>query len=270
MLWKVLKDSNPEVLCFYEPCHPKISDLLQAHPIGAVNELHEDVLFDEYHQAFENPVPAFQDGLSRTKVYPDSFEQIRERISKFVNTDKDIILQTNRWHFHLMEIHAKYGCSLMHTLRNPFHVWDSVQRGIREQGRLLYELRRIAMNRSLGDFFGSNSIYLTAQKVHPHPEPLLATSFERFIAGWVISNYYAVNAVRSAGGTILTYESILASAGNVLDALSSDKLQWHRHASIRRKEVKFLEPEERAQLAAICKRFKIDDLFHALLEMIGE
>lgn len=270
MLWRVLKDSNPEVLCFYEPCHPKLSDLIKKHPPGIVNDLHQDVLFDEYYRAFKDPVSTFRDALSRTEVYPNSMGEIRERVSKFVDTEKDFILQTNRWHFDLGNIHSEYGCSLLHVLRNPFRVWDSVQRGIRKQGKAGYQLRRFMMNRSLGDFFGSNSIYLTAKKVHPHSEPLFTTSFQRFIAGWVISNFYAVNAVRQAGGTALTYESILASGGDVLDTLSINNVRLHQHASIRRMETKFLETKEQAEISGICRRFGIEDQFNAIIALIDE
>ncbi len=270
MLWKIVKDSNPDMLCFYEPCHPSLSDLICEHPEGHVNDLHGYVLFDEYHHAFDMSEGVFNDALSQTKIYPDTYDQISERVSRFTCLDQACVLQSNRWHYFLEELHSEYDCALMHVLRNPFKVWDSIQRGIRQQGEFSYQIRRLLRNRSLGEFFGSDAIYQKSMKVHSLQPPLFLSSFERFIVGWILSNDIAVKAVLAHSGTVLTYESILSSGGDVLDALDLAGVRFDQHAFVRRQAVTFLDSTEYNKIASICTRFGMEDVMEDLLKSIGE
>lgn len=268
MLWQIVKDSNPGVFCFYEPCHPDLGDLIRQHPMGTTNDLHEQVLFDEYYRAFGSDDRSFDDPLSKSEVYPNTFDEVDARVAAFLHVDKPYVLQTNRWHYFLNELHHAHGCGLMHVLRNPFRVWDSIQSGVRDQGEFRYQFRRVLRNRTLGLFFGSDRIYEVARGRHSHPTPVFSTSLERFLVAWVLSNQAAVEATLSVGGTVLTYESILSSGGEVLDTLQIAGLSFSKYGSVRHKSVVFLTVPERQQIERICVRFRVEDKLDDLLKSI--
>lgn len=267
ILWEVVKRSNPDMVCFYEPCHPDLLPLLKEHPKGRVNPLHGMVVFDEYHDNFSD-LTIFDDSLSRTKVLPESIEPVMERIARFELLGKPYILQANRWHLHLGELSRHYACPVLQLVRNPYRVWDSIQRGIRNQGKLSYQIRRFLVNRSLGDFFGSNRIYEICSRHAAIKPPRFSTSFERFIVGWLLSNDRAVQSALRTGGEILLYEDLCRSGGKVLKDLNLGGVRFDASGIIRQKASVFLNDSELRKLRSIARKYGVSGKLDRLLECL--
>lgn len=267
VLWKLVKQSNPDIVCFYEPCHPELLPLLNEHPKGRVNPLHGMIVFDEYHESFPD-LTIFDDSLSRTAVLPESIEPIMGRIARFESLGKPYILQANRWHLHLEELSRHYGCPVLQLVRSPYRVWESIQRGIRNQGKLTYQIRRFLINRTLGEFFASNQIYEICSRHAAIKHPRFSTSFERFIVGWLISNYCATQSALKTEGKIVIYEELCHSGGEILKDFDLRGVRFDECGMLHRKASVFLNDSELLKLRSIARKYGVTAELDRLIEVL--
>ena len=127
MIWNLLKRSNPEKNIFYEPLNPYLSYYIRSEAYYDVpNPLHNMYLFQEYSQIGNGFIDQIVDKHpALNHPLPNNKKELYEYLQLFHVLDNSI-LQVNRLHFHLNDIHKKYNAKIIHVIRNPFDVYHSI------------------------------------------------------------------------------------------------------------------------------------------------
>jgi len=221
IIWKIIKDENPDKVVFYEPCHANLFEKINAYEeSGRVKDAwHGMALWDEYLE-YKEILPSLRQWHPNIgKSLPDNMMKLNRYIDIFHTLPHtDVILQTNRWHFVLD--HLPFECSLFHVIRSPLDVFNSMITQYRNQGRF-----KLLKKTGLMDMFafGINQMfdYVTihyGSRIHRKFAFFKKTGnsiFSKFLIVWVLSNWVAISTVLDREGTILTYEKLVSDAASV-------------------------------------------------------
>lgn len=216
LVWRILRESNPELLVFYEPFNRKLPVyLLREGPEGS-SPLHDVPLWREYYEAgIIEEVGLNHPNLN--SVFPETWGDAELYLKIFHNLSQDCVLQTNRAHFFLKSIERTFSARLIQIFRDPLAVYTSIvkhgaihqKKGIIEKmAHLSYRIFR------RGHFFETAPCFMWIRKHFGYPsvwEYKFRITHIRDLLGmfavcWTISNYFALRAVEDC---FLKYEDLL-------------------------------------------------------------
>jgi len=130
LFYKILSRSNKDSIILYEPLHP---NLKKAILIGAGKDIHNENVYrgytklkylEEYlkfHEQLKNQYlkHRFED------IIPIEYKEIKKLVNILNKEDKNIILQTNRFHFILKDF-IERDIPAIHIIRNPIDIYFSM------------------------------------------------------------------------------------------------------------------------------------------------
>jgi len=234
IFWEIINRSNVGVQSFYEPFHPNLEKLIVDSRDGEVNSLHGLNLWDAYCKL--NPT-VLQSVLSlnpnRGKhSFPDDDKAILQYLDLYHSFDFDVVLQPNRLHFKLDLVAETYGSKIIHIVRNPLCVWESVCRisiefakfsKIRKHFGTLNTLRafdqRKIYTHLIDKFELSSSTKYKLCSFRP---------FYVFVFNWVSANYFAIKSIESVNGLVIDFDAFLKNRSIDQDILEYSGLEFDR------------------------------------------
>ncbi len=186
-------------------------------------------------------------------VVPFCIEEVHQLFDLLHNLDAEVILQTNRCHFIMSSLSEMYGCEVAHIVRNFADVWASMitaplrkRSWLRPAYRMLREgpfgewvLTRIFPKvGSVGKLFFIEEDF---QRLSRRYElPACRDYLDKMLIVWAYFNYHAVEQVRSAGGTCISYESLVRDPDRTLKYLSDrTSVRFEKAIRITKREVHF-------------------------------
>jgi len=201
-VWGNLKNSNDEALVFYEPCHPQLIKLSSDSEV--VDELHGMKLWLEYASLQKELLSShpYISGSAygvRLKEYVELFEEYS------LNEGKNLILQSNRWHFELLNF-VRNDYMVIHIIRSPGDVFMSMKKVYERSDNLM--LKKV--NRGLLDYYSDgfwefgflvkylsgiySNQYLNMSRVKSN---LLLNLEEKFVLIWVLINFNVIRMLQN-------------------------------------------------------------------------
>ncbi|MFP4486781.1 MAG: hypothetical protein ACLFOC_07440, partial [Campylobacterales bacterium] len=143
-----------------------------------------------------------------TLYYPN----VENYIRCYDEMSYNVVLQVNRWHFFLENIHNDFGCSLVHIVRHPNSVYQSMVkgRGIKSwifKYRLFYIY---AWHKKLYNYY-QRPRYLSNDTLCIKKLNFFRDTYNLFFISWVLSNYEAIKSIQNTKSYLIVYEDLIAS-----------------------------------------------------------
>jgi hypothetical protein len=249
LMYKILKESNPELLSFYEPLHPQLFD---SKSKKAALLLHGFYPWDSYkHSDFKHIENEYKKYHVRLKngaddIIPFNFKDITPLFDLLHNFKRDVILQPNRLHFVLNHIAVRYNCKYAHIIRNPINTWISqtitplvpdrdkikkkyllIKKILGKWGKKYFLINYLPKNKKVGRFFFIDADYkLIVNKFNLNNNDRL-DYLSKMLIVWTYSNYYAFRQLDKRYGMLVFYEDIVQNPQqqfNILSKFSGIKL----------------------------------------------
>lgn len=231
MIWDILKKSNINKKIFYEPLNPYLMYYIKLEAFShKPNPLHNMLLFQEYIETGPRLIEKIS---SKQPMFNQAFPEDRNKLFEYLDIFQDVdnsILQVNRLHFHLTDIHNLYNAKLIHIIRNPFDVYKSIvvdfyKNHYHSKWKLKYFIQyKLRKKYYLHfDHFDIRTMYEFIQKKYGYGiDSLIAIdddSFKYFLVDWIVCNYYAMRSIEEARGLLLTYEEIIVDSEKALNKI---------------------------------------------------
>lgn len=118
MMWDLVKKSNPEMLCMYEPCHPELFRKIITEDPNKCFELHKMAVWADYHKLERSQIEKLRK-LHHMETIVLEFEKWQSYFDYIGSLSKHVFLQPNRAHFILEDMYRRYSCPIVHLVRNP-------------------------------------------------------------------------------------------------------------------------------------------------------
>ena len=119
IMWWIMRESNPNMLHIYEPLSPDVS-------LDVSGNLHGisigKAIVEEYKRLPK--LEEFRKIREKTNfTLPFDLNQVKGVMDFLHDLDIPVIVQPNNFHFILRDISKKYGCKVIHIIRNPVDTW---------------------------------------------------------------------------------------------------------------------------------------------------
>ena len=215
IIWKILKESNPEQVVFYEPCHESLIELVDKYKESEnkINKLHGMDIWKEYVEYYEffQELKLYHPNINQP--VPISYPNVKEYVYKFDRFSQDCILQTNRWHLFLGELKSDFNIPIIHIIRSPIDVYSSIITKYYESNEFISPWKRFIKN-NLKIIFDKRAfnieswykeIIILYPKITSRYNYVMLTTFEKFFITWILTNYFALKNIDN----ILIYEQLL-------------------------------------------------------------
>jgi len=251
ILWKIMRDSNPDMYVFCEPLHNEL--FLEIHREQSLKECgHGYPTTNEYVEQggeFLKRLRQLHPSIGG-RAYCFKIDDIIRYLKIFDSLDKPVVLQPNRMHFILSDVAKAFDCKVAHVIRHPLDVFLSVMFSSPKLKRVRslfgvnpYELRLFRNPNPyfldeqcnfISRYFGLRPARMSFLYRHLHPKIFY---LKRFILVWTVTNWYAVTEIDASNGLIVRYEDIV-SIENTLQYLASfagikidsSKVKLHRNS----------------------------------------
>ena len=260
-IWKSLKDTLPEYLGLYEPLHPKLAKYIQnARMHHTKDPLHNEFLWDDYLAIdkkkmnvilLKHPNMTFH-GIQSKKKLQDYLDEI--------NTLKqDVFLQPNRMHFFLELPKQRYNAKIVHVIRDPIDVFQSMRSAYYKNTPLwLFPIKQITeiynLQKKNAFQIHQDFHWILNHKKYPHKLSILKKTkmeydlFGKFVFVWVLSNYFAIKSLEKNKGYLLIYEKFTQNP-------KKEFLKLCRFLEIECKTYPKVKSKEKVQDKKLKKRF---------------
>ncbi len=241
MMYKILKGSNSDMSCFYEPLHPNLFNEITKN---IATTLHKFYPWDSYKttnfKLIKEKYKFYHNGLKKTgsDIIPTNFQEIQPLFDLLHNLENDAILQPNRCHFVLKDIVNDYNCKFIHIIRNPINTWLSqtvtppIKNRIRlkkryalatnilgKYGKNYFLTKYLSKNKDVGEYFFGNSNYeLIARKFNRQDNE--KNQLSKMLTVWTYFNYHAFIQADNINGMIVFYEDIVLNPEKWLKKMS--------------------------------------------------
>lgn len=283
VVWRILRDSNRDWRVFYEPCHEGLVNYLHDKDcISQIHPWHKMMLWDEYYR-----VPGLIENIENWHPrigfpLPLNIRTTLEYVGIFHALKENCILQTNRWHFMLGPLATRYGCGIVHIVRNPYDVFRSICRLYRAQGKWWAVLLKRVGTAAIGlRAFRIGVTYEQLRERHFTQLPPLARVpvvknktyvFKVFVVVWVLCNFLALRDVYRKNGSVIVYEKLVSSP-SIYKKLFKEKygldFQYEGILCVRGGDWQFLKCNEIREITAILEEFGVkQDCMDLLLSTI--
>jgi len=233
-IWNNMKVSNENLMAFYEPCHPHLLKL-HLEESGVMNKLHQMELWKEYRNIYMD-VLTTHPYISSSAYGKRVIDYISVFESEAKNMDRDLLLQSNRWHFEL-ENFGTENYHVMHVLRAPDSVFDSMRKEYLNNDNLFVSaVKLLKMNVWNDNFWEFGELFQFVSSVYPTKytsgsfrrlNKFKFTLDEKFVFLWTISNYLAMKQLEKIeNSSLLSYEQ-LHSKRYSEDVFQQFGLKWN-------------------------------------------
>ncbi len=284
IIWKILKKSNPNALVLYEPCHELIVHHLEEYQRKPfVDETHGMDIWEDYTKApgLIDKIRQTHPNLGKGRLLPESADDLLRYVTIFDQLDKDIVLQTNRWSFHLKEITESSGCKTIQVVRNPIDVYRSImgiyfKQGAAPKRAIKNLLKPLFINKAFGlgpmykhtwnKFGGASHGWEPPSKTAINMRP-----FNTFLITWTMANYSALKATQGAGGTFVSYETVMNNPDELKTITNESTGLEFNHVGIltEPKRRLFITDAERCVLVAKAEQLNINEEFNCILKKLA-
>lgn len=225
LVWEVLKKSNQTTRVFYEPFNPNLFIYLESER-NQVNPLHKKLLWDEYRKL------TYLEIQNLRSLHSNFYHEIprdTDKLLKYLNfyntLEGNIILQTNRLHFHYDIIKRNYDIPIIHIIRDPISVFYSIRNTTYSKKNIVNKILKIIN-------FNPFNIQDLADYIYRYyglPKNLNGNKYkellffynikEVFLLTWTISNYLSIKSIEKNSKTeLLIYEKINES--NIIENIN--------------------------------------------------
>jgi len=234
LLYKIIKQSNPEKLIFYEPFHNDLFLYLSNHKIGQIDKVHNIPLWDEYLLQGKEFIDKLREKHPCiNEPFPIDASKVISYLDIFHNLQAQVVLQPNRMHFVLGKIAQYYNVPCAHIIRDPLDTYLDIINTYRQKRNrevvfiadilrkfnLLPLRKAFAMDKGLEfifRYFGKPAKWKDiAFKIRHYNDNLGI-----FVVNWVISNYQAINDLEKYNGLLIRYEKLVECPFEVFGELS--------------------------------------------------
>jgi len=224
IMWWIMRESNPNMLHVYEPLSPDVSLDVPGnlHGVGIgkaiVEEYRRLPKLDEFRKIREKT----------NLTLPFELDQVKGVMDFLHDLDLPVIVQPNNFHFVLKDISRKYGCKVIHIIRNPVDTWIAstcldpatthlltpktmifhklAWVGLRTTPRI--SLSILAMSRINKGYYLEEEFELIRNRFKC--KNLVKDFLDKRLIVWAVCNYMAWRQVRaSKHGMIVYYEDIV-------------------------------------------------------------
>ncbi len=221
IFWKILKESNQNYTVFYEPCHDQLPFLLERYRENKIKDnMHGMLLWEEYLKNKELFEAIKWEHPNVGSVLPLDGEKLCKYVKIYHDIPKNTVLQSNRWHFFLREVKEITGCKLVHIIRNPFDIYNSIQKlHFKDLPSGLVKYYRNSFGFFLrGKAFGIDNMYeiLFQRYGKPvwinnrfHRIRFRLRTFHKFLICWTLSNLAAMQGIGNTNGYLVIYENMI-------------------------------------------------------------
>lgn len=278
-LYKALKSNLKNHVSFYEPLHHRLGLIINTTIEGDIDDVHQQRITDEYHRlSFDAKKKLLLNHPNTTLNGIQGERALLDYISLYNDMKSNVFLQTNRMHFYLDVVREEYDAKVIHIVRHPLDVYNSMKNtSFRDTGfkrfiekffkiRNMYELEK--------DFYwclrhtGKPKGYYHSWKIRFFDSKF---SFKKFVAVWIIANYYAIKTLEEKG-LVCAYEKILENPDKefkrisdylgVSDFQSPDVKKGNCYKFSKKQADKFIKTTKEmgleAELAYITKNLKVN------------
>lgn len=237
-LWQTLKNEIHNHISVYEPLNPDIPwSMRKEAETREFFSLHNQPLWEFFYRNLNwqqqaklliNHPNTGTHGINHEQALINYFDLIESYFP-----DQSIYLQTNRAHFFLDTLINKYNCKLIHIIRNPVYVYQSIINAFYkgEHNNFFKKgIKKVTGKITLGYAFEIDKEFHWIQQKLGYPyffqETILFRlfhhfyNFEKFVTNWVISNYYALKHIENNGGLVLYYEDFLHDKNNTFNTIN--------------------------------------------------
>jgi len=233
VMYKLIKDSNPDKIVFYEPLHDKLFSFLGNHKIGQIDKAHNMCLWDEYFLQGEEFIDTLRERHPCTgQLFSIDSLKVINYLDIFHNLPKDVILQPNRMHFVLGKIAQHYKIPCTHMIRNFLDSYLDIINTYRQKRskevvfiadilrkfNLLPLKKAFAADKGLEfifEYFGKPPKWADIAFKIAHYNDTLGI----YLVNWTITNYVAIKQLEKYGGFLLIYEDLVSNPSKVFDEL---------------------------------------------------
>jgi len=218
-LWRVIRDSS-DYVCFYEPLHPNLEQFVTDKP--SIHMTHGAELWNEYRELNE---------LEKSKLFSlnkviNGGQPASEQAIKYLEFLSElrvkVLLQPNRASLLLHDVlNFSTDAKVIHILRDPFEVWESMCKMAIYRGRYIFIKRYFPFFAFIRGF----ELFKAGRDVDSFRN---VSNFEmilnciRFFGGkhylfrcflriWIQCNYSAIKAVEQQNGIIVSLENLITS-----------------------------------------------------------
>jgi hypothetical protein len=284
IFWKILRDSNPSMSVFYEPCHEQILDNLKKfrqEPFD--DEVQGFKVWDEYMTVagLIEIIGANHPNLGRGNIFPEKADDVIAYANIYDQLDKDCVLQTNRWSFCVEQIGKAYDCRVIHIIRNPFDVYSSMQRVYMGQGSAFKRMIKNVFNPFFaGRAYGITDMYKFAIRKFDQDYGGLDDSsgfavkesaFNMFLIVWTLSNFHAIKGLEAIGETVVVYEKLISDSKRAEELVEGASGVAFKCEGIlkKSKRVQFIDNKEREDLVSQAQKLGIGEQIRYIFSKVA-
>lgn len=219
LIWKVLHDNHKSVV-LYEPLNPDLNVHMSGKDL--TDKLHGLNLWESY-KTFD-----FETRQLLVDKLPTSEERYLSEESDLIgylniidNMPFSTILQTNRAHYSLSDIHKHYDSGIVHIIRHPKDVLVSIEKAsyvsykswLKALYKWLTSHTEVCCDKFfIGKEFESIKYREGLETYYSQSPPLLKRPSRlrrMFSLVWIFSNYKALRLTEESDGLIVTYRDIV-------------------------------------------------------------
>jgi len=222
IFWQIVAESNPDYAVFYEPCNTALFHKLRAHNSHRdPDPIHEINLWDEYFKHDELIERLRWAHPNLNEPFPTDYPTLEAYAEVFHRLPSKVILQTNRWQFHLACLHHSFDCKIIHIIRNPISIFRSVQEASLKNRSAIYrsatqllspilQRRAFRMDSNFGFIWKRYGIPPTEKNPIKRIQ-FFFNAFDQHFIAWIISNYVALKQLEKTQGLLICYEDAIRS-----------------------------------------------------------
>ncbi len=134
LLWWIVKKSNPNSLCFYDPLDPKLFDIIYNPPQNSYKPLiwidylsdefkEVELVFRHHHEVLRSKYANLLGSRFEYDVLPKEVGEVSPLFDTLNEIHPSIVIHSNRCHFILDKLAECYQCKFIHIVRNPIDTW---------------------------------------------------------------------------------------------------------------------------------------------------
>ncbi len=222
----------PNYAGYYEPCYPLLGLVVRNEEPNKISKLHGSTLWKSYQNLDETDFSKLLRNHPNTnKLGIANDKALLQYLDVFNGFNKDSFLQTNRYHLFLSEIKSEYSPALLHIIRDPNSVFDSIKKAYTGNTSGVKKIiKNIRLAFGPGDFFGNKTEFSYLIQKTGKPTVIYQNwklkyfskpnFYERVIINWTLSNYYALQAIAKNGNKLIVYEEMIKQPTKVFSEIS--------------------------------------------------
>lgn len=294
-VWGYLRDSLPNYICFYEPLHYGLGTWIQREKRKKIKDpLIKELLWQEYiNLGDEELVKFLRNHPSATKdgIYNES-----ALVTYFNNLNKipkPVLLQPNRLHFFLDTFKREYGAKIIHVIRHPLDVYNSILNVDKtmylngnKKGKLKYYSKKVLktlypnIRLHLGDFEVEKDYRWIRTHIglpYQHEDNWSIkyfhrqSYFEKYVIVWTITNYYALKTIKNEQGYLLVYEELVKYPQKVTKDLEAYlDLKIKNKPSVMKNNAFKFEKSQLKGLAQVIEKYGLQEEFNYIIATVAK